>query len=110
MADTTSIELADIDRDKLMMRMAKNLPHISDAMGTTPIGIATRTGLARDRVKLIVSGKRKMKWSEYLSILFVLWEDPKGQTAVEEIGLFPDALKRAMTINRNAHGSRTELP
>ena len=110
MADTAIKELADIDRVALMMRMAENLPLISGEMGTTPTGIATRTGLDKERVKLIVSGKRKMKCSEYLSILFVLWDDLKGHKMVEEIGLFPDALKRAMAINRNAHGSRTELP
>ena len=65
MADTAIKELADIDRDALMMRMVENLPLISGEMGTTPIGIATRTGLDKEHVKFIVSGKRKMKWSEY---------------------------------------------
>ena len=38
-----------------------------------------------------------------MSILFFLWDDEKGREGVEERGLFPEALKRAMTVNRNKH-------
>ncbi len=106
MADMALQELNTIDRDTLMERMARELPHISGEMGTTPIGIAYRTGLDKERMELLVSGRRKMKWSEYMSILFILWDDDKGREMVEQKGLFPDALKNAMKVNRNAHGER----
>ncbi|MBQ8969920.1 MAG: hypothetical protein IJ073_01215 [Lachnospiraceae bacterium] len=95
--------LYTLDRDGLMERMAAGLPEISGELGLTPEGVAFRTGLDKERVKLIASGKRKMKWSEYMSILFFLWDDEKGREVVEERGLFPEALKRAMTVNRNKH-------
>ena len=106
MYETALQELNSIDRDALMGRLTRELPHISGEMGTTPIGIAYRTGLDKERMELLVSGRRKMKWSEYLSILFVLWDDDKGREMVEEKGLFPEALKNAMKVNRNAHGER----
>ena len=65
-----------------------------------------RAGLDMKRLSMVVSGKRKMKWSEYLSILFVLWDVENGHGIVEENGLFPDALKSAMSINRHAHGEQ----
>ena len=99
-------ELNTIDRDALMGRLARELPHISGEMGTTPREIAYRTGMDKDRMQLLVSGRRKMKWSEYLSILFVLWDDDKGREMVEDIDLFPEALKNAMKVNRNDHGKR----
>ena len=104
MSDIALQELDMIDRDALMERMARELPHISGEMGTSPTGIAYRTGLDKGRMELLVSGKRKMKWSEYMSILFVLWDDAKGREMVEEKELFPEALKNAMKVNRNAHG------
>ena len=108
MADMTMEKLNGMDREALMERMASELPWISGELGENPTGIAIRTGLDDDRMSLIVSGKRKMKWSEYMSILFVLWDDEKGRDIVEERGFFPDALKDAMTINRNAHGRENE--
>lgn len=97
-------ELNGIDRDALMERMASELPWISGEIGDSIGGISIRTGLDKERLSLIVSGKRKMKWSEYLSLLFVLWDDDKGRKIVEENGYFPEALKAAMTVNRNDHG------
>ena len=95
--------LFTLDKDELMERMASELPYISGELGMTPAGVAFRTGLDKDRVSLIAEGKRKMKWSEYMSILFVLWDDEKGSELVEKNGFFPEELKRAMAINRNAH-------
>lgn len=109
MADAVVEELNTIDRDALMSQLASDLPWVSGEMGYKKIAvIGERTGLESERLNLIVSGKRKMKWSEYLSILFVLWEDDKGREFVEKRDYFPDALKKAMSINCNDHGQMNE--
>lgn len=97
-------ELKALDRETLMERFASELPSICNKMGTTPSVIAWRTGLDDERVRFIISGKRKMKWSEYMSLLFVLWDDDRGREIVEKQGFFPEALKKVMSINRNDHG------
>ena len=107
MADTIE-ELNTIDRNALMDGLASELPWICGEMGDSVGGMAIRTGLGKERLTLITSKKRKMKWSEYLSLLFVLWHDEKGREIVEERGYFPDVLKAAMTINRNDHGKVNE--
>lgn len=96
-------ELDDLDRDGLMAHFAEDLPMISGEMGLYTGDISWRTGLDKERLSLIVKGKRKMKWSEYMSILFFLWDDEKGRDIVEKRGLFPGPLKAAMAMNRNAH-------
>ncbi len=101
MGERELMELKSLDRAVLMGRMASHLSWISGEMGTTPTGIAIRTGFDKNRVKLLVMGKRKMKWSEYLSFLFVLWDDERGREMVEELGLFPEELKNAMSVGRN---------
>ncbi|MBR1477539.1 MAG: hypothetical protein IJ608_06220 [Lachnospiraceae bacterium] len=103
MPDMFADELNSLNRDEVMGRLALKLPMISGEMGTTPAGIAERTGLDAERVRNIAAGRRKMKWSEYMSILFLLWNDEKGREQVEKLGLFPEALKNAMSVNRNAH-------
>lgn len=108
MSDVIIEGLNEIDRESLMERLASELTLIGGEMGCSVSGIAERTGLDSDRLHMIVSGKRKMKWSEYLSILFVLWDDDRGRGLAEERGYFPDALKRVMTINRNNHGQVNE--
>lgn len=96
-------ELNAIDREGLMRKLADELPEISGELDLTLSEIAWRTGLNRERISMIVKGKRKMKWVEYLSILFFLWDDEKGRNIVERRGLFPETLKKVMTTNRNAH-------
>lgn len=103
MCRTEFEELKQLDRDALTETLASELPMISGAMGMRPSEIAWRTGLNKDRLSLILSGKRKMKWSEYMSILFFLWDDEKGREVVEKYGLFPDVLKNAMTVERGFH-------
>ena len=99
MADAVIAELS---------QLASDLPWVSGEMGYKVGMIGERTGLESDRLNLIITGKRKMKWSEYLSILFVLWEDDIGREFVEKRGYFPDALKKVMSINRNDHGQMNE--
>lgn len=108
MPDRGVMDLSGLDRDALMARMAAELSHISGEMGTNTAGIAERSGLDNDRLCLIASGRRKMRWSEYLSILFLLWNDERGRRMVDELGLFPEQLKKAMSVNRNAHEKMSE--
>lgn len=48
-------------------------------------------------------GETSLKWSEFLSILFVLWNNDIGRGLIESRELFPDELKKALSVNRNAH-------
>ena len=89
-----------------MKRMLKELPEIGGLMGTSVYSISNRAGIDSDRLDLISAGKRKMDWSEYMSLLFVLWSDERSHNIVEERGFFPKELKKAMSVNRNMHGEK----
>lgn len=92
-----------LDRDALMGRMAAELPEIRGSLGVSVDELAEKTGMDQGWLKQIEAGERSMKWSEFMSILFVLWRDDRGRGLVESKGLFPDALKTAMSVNRSAH-------
>lgn len=100
--------LNELDRDAVMGRMAEALPVIRKTLKVSLEELADKTGMDADRLTAIEEGTRSMLWSEYMSILFVLWNNDIGRGLLESKGLFPDALKKAMSLNRNAHPPVTE--
>ena len=40
-----------------------------------------------------------------MTIIFVLWSDESCRSVIEERGLFPEGLKRAFSVDYNAHGA-----
>ena len=100
--------LKQLDRDALMEQMAKELPQIRESLKISVEDLAEKTGVDAAKLKSTESGKRKFKWSEYMSILFVIWNNDIGRGILESRGLFPDELKAALSVNRNAHAPVTE--
>jgi hypothetical protein len=79
------------------------LPAVREELGLSPEDMEIRTSIGAKRIKAIEEGRQKLKWSEYLSIVFGLWSSETGRTILEEKELFPEELRRAMSVNRNAH-------
>ena len=52
--------------------------------------------------KKVSEGTMRFRWSEYLTLLFIFWNNSTREK-VEEKGLFPKVLKEAMATNHNAH-------
>ena len=86
-----------------MERMAAELPQIRESLNLTVDALAEKTGVEAAKIKAAESGKRSFKWSEFMSILFVIWNNDIGKGMLDSKGLFPDALKKALSVNRNAH-------
>ena len=61
------------------------------------------TNISAKRLAAIEEGRQEMRWKEYLSIVFVLWSNDAGRGVLEEKGLFPVQLRKAFSVNRNAH-------
>ena len=92
-----------LDRDEIMSRLAEELPEIRKTLKVELEEFADKTGIQEDRLKDIESGSQTMIWSEYMSVIFVIWNNSMGRGILEKKGLFPDTLKKAMSLNRNAH-------
>lgn len=100
--------LKQLDRDALVERMAVELPGIRKDLKVTQEALAEKTGVDATRIKSVENGKKKLKWSEFLSILFVVWNNNMGRGMLDSRGLFPEELKKALSVNRNAHAPVTE--
>ena len=98
-----------MDRDALMLKMAEELPKLREALDVSMEALAEKAGVDEERLGQAESGSSILKWSEYMSILFVFWNNDIGRGIVESKGLFPDALKRAMSVNRNAHAPNRRI-
>ena len=100
--------LKTLDRDELVEKMGSELYEIRMKLDVTQEALAEKTGVDVSKIKNAESGKRALKWSEYMSILFVIWNNDIGKGILDERGLFPEELKQALSVNRNAHAPVTE--
>lgn len=101
-------ELKTLDRDALIEKMAAELPDIRKRLELTQDALADKTGVDATKIKDAENRKRMFKWTEFMSILFVIWNNDIGKGLLDSKGLFPEELKRAMSVNRNAHAPVTE--
>lgn len=114
MAQDTEKELQTLDRDVLMSRMAAELPDIRKTLRVSADCVADKLEMDHGRYLQIEEKKQELNWSEYMSLLFLFWNNETGRAIIESKGLFPNVLKRAMSVNRNTHtpvmeSSRFEL-
>ena len=102
-------EMNRIDRKLLIRRLSENLQEILQNVNLTQEQLAKRAGVS----KAVFDGMREgtsqedsnlcLTWSEYLSVIFVLWSKEDGRNEVEARGLFPPALKEAFSVDRTVH-------
>ena len=100
--------LRSLDREELIEKMAKELPDIRRQLNVTQEALAEKTGVDVAKIKAAENGKRSLKWSEFMSILFVICNNDIGKGILDSKGLFPEELKKALSVNRNAHAPVTE--
>ena len=97
-------ELKKLDRDTLISNMIKELPDIRAGLSLSEYDIADKIGMDEQKYRDLEQGNRKMQWSDYMSLLFLFWNNAESRSIIEEKGLFPEKLKSAMTVNRKEHG------
>ena len=95
--------LESLDREGLVKDLTAALPEIRGQFQISYDDLERATNIGAKRISAFEEGRQRPKWSEYLSILFVLWANEKSRGVVEEKGLFPEELKLAFSVNRNAH-------
>ena len=80
--------------------MARELPDIRRMLSLLREDLEEKTNIGTKRIAAIEEGRQEMKWSEFLSVVFILWSDEGGRKLLDEKGLFPEELKNAMSVNR----------
>ena len=96
-------ELESLDRKKLIKKLTRTLPEIRENFNLSCEDLERATNIGAKRITAFEEGRQMPKWSEYLSIVFVLWTNESSRGILDKKGLFPVELKRAFSVNRNAH-------
>ena len=96
-------ELENLNKEELIGKMVKELPKIRSELDISYDDLERTTGIGAKRIAAFEEGRQVPKWSEYLSIVFVLWTNESCRPILDEKGLFPLELKKVFSINRNAH-------
>ena len=102
-------DFRQVDREALEARMAAELQEIRRTIGVSAGTVASKIGMGQKRYAGVENGRLPLRWCEYMSLVFLFWNNEISRTILEEKGLFPDAVKKTLSINRNAHAPASAL-
>lgn len=88
-------------KNEVMDNMAQNLVALRTMLHLTQAQLAEIMGVTRQTLILYETGKRKLTWSSYLSLLFILNNNKSTKPLLEIMRIYPKELK--------AHFDKLEL-
>ncbi len=68
-------------------RMAEALPEIREKLGISVELLAKKTGMDKEHLEQAEAGESSFKWSEYMSLLFVIWNSDIGRRLCRSTGM-----------------------
>ena len=91
-----SIENKTLNKENLLKIMTDNLPALRAKLGLSQDEVSNIIGISRQTYCAIETQKRKMSWSNFISLLFLFWYNEKTQVLVSVIDAFPEELQDAL--------------
>ena len=74
-----SIENKTLNKENLLKIMTDNLPALRAKLGLSQDEVSNIIGISRQTYCAIETQKRKMSWSNFISLLFLFWYNEKTQ-------------------------------
>ena len=90
-----------IDTKWLTDEMGKDMAPLRMLLGLTPEEAADVLGLSPGLYRQLENGSREATWDQYMTILFLYHYNMRTTQIVENLGLYPDALKSRIKIGEN---------
>ncbi len=88
-----------INKEELIDKFIYELPILRARIDMTQDEISEIAGLSRQTYSALETRKRKMTWSNFMALLFVFYFNPETRAEIENTGLFPEELKRVLSVN-----------
>ena len=79
-------------KEELITRLTAELPGLRGAVKATQEEISGAIGVSRQTYNAIESGKRKMTWNTYMSLILFFDYNPYSHYRIRQLGAFPDHL------------------
>lgn len=89
----------EAEKNYLMDLMAQHLPALRTTLGTTQEELGDIIGLSRYTILGIESGKRKMTWNTFLSLILVFSKNERTNMLLEPMGLYPLELEELISTD-----------
>ena len=88
----------NIDVEWLTDEMSRDLMPLRMLIGLTIEEAASLLGVSTGMYRQLENGSREVSWDQYMSILFLYHYNMRTTDIVNNLGLYPDSLKRKMEI------------
>lgn len=98
------IEQRQIVREQLISKLISELPTLRTKLELSQDELANLVGITRQTYSSMETGKRKMTWSTFLSLLYVFDHNEKTHDYIQKAGLSPAVILGIPSIRT------TELP
>ncbi|MCQ2735951.1 MAG: helix-turn-helix domain-containing protein [bacterium] len=92
--------MSDSDKDKLIGLLTEELPVLRAKIGLSQEDLSNIIGISRQTYSTIETGKRKMSWNTFLSIILVFAFNEKTSTILEASGALSPELKEVFNVDR----------
>ena len=98
-----SIENKTLNKENLLKIMTDNLPALRAKLGLSQDEVSNIIGISRQTYCAIETQKRKMSWSNFISLLFLFWYNEKTKVLVSAINVFPEELQTALSCGNQGN-------
>lgn len=100
-----NVTISDLDKDKLIGLLTEELPVLRAKIGLSQEDLSNIIGISRQTYSTIETGKRKMSWNTFLSIILVFAFNEKTSTILEASGALSPELKEVLNVDRRKEGT-----
>ena len=98
-----SIENKTLNKENLLKIMTDNLPALRAKLGLSQDEVSNLIGISRQTYCAIETQKRKMSWSNFISLLFLFWYNEKTKVLVSAIDVFPEELQTTLSCGNQGN-------
>jgi len=95
-----SVEISDIDKNKLISLLTEELPVLRAKVGLSQEDLSSIIGISRQTYSSIETGKRQMTWNTFLSLVLVFAFNEKTSAILEASGAMSPELKEVLNVDR----------
>src|SRR5699024_4426092 len=93
-------DVLDVDKEHLISILTEELPVLRARVGLSQDELSNIIGISRQTYSSVETGKRKMSWNVFLSLLLMFGFNEKTYAMLESSVAFPPALKKILSVDR----------
>ena len=94
------------NRECLIDRMTENLPVLRKKLKLSQDNLAQIIGSSRYTVMLIETGKRRMTWNTFLSLILLFEKNDSTAALLRALDIYTSELDRMLVLDEMSYGAK----